>query len=137
MNSNEKTINKFNNYVAQSYGRYPLAMNSGQGRQCVDENGMKYIDFGSGIGCNCLGYCDEQWADAVCAQVRTLQHNSNYYYTDVQAEFAEKLCGTTGYQAVFFGNSGAEANECAIKTARSNILHLLRVILVEILSHST
>ena len=118
MNSNEKTINKFNNYVAQSYGRYPLAMKSGQGRQCVDENGMKYIDFGSGIGCNCLGYCDEQWADAVCAQVRTLQHNSNYYYTDVQAEFAEKLCGTTGYQAVFFGNSGAEANECAIKTAR-------------------
>ena len=118
MNSNEKTINKFDNYVAHSYGRYPLAMKSGQNRQCIDENDKKYIDLGSGIGCNCLGYCDEKWADAVCAQVRTLQHTSNYYYTEVQAEFAEKLCNSTGYEAVFFGNSGAEANECAIKTAR-------------------
>ena len=118
MNSNEKTINKFDNHVAHSYGRYPLAMKSGQNRQCIDENNKKYIDLGSGIGCNCLGYCDEQWADAVCAQVRTLQHTSNYYYTEVQAEFAEKLCNATGYDSVFFGNSGAEANECAIKTAR-------------------
>lgn len=118
MNSNENTIKKFDDYVAHSYGRYPLAMKSGQNRQCIDENNMKYIDLGSGIGCNCLGYCDEQWADAVCAQVRTLQHTSNYYYTEVQAEFAEKLCKSTGYEAVFFGNSGAEANECAIKTAR-------------------
>lgn len=118
MNSNEKTIGKFDNHVAHTYGRYPLAMKSGQNRQCVDENNMKYIDLGSGIGCNCLGYCDEQWADAVCAQVRTLQHTSNYYYTEVQAEFAEKLCTATGYETVFFGNSGAEANECAIKAAR-------------------
>ncbi len=118
MNSNENTIKKFDDYVAHSYGRYPLAMKSGQNRQCIDENNMKYIDLGSGIGCNCLGYCDEQWADAVCAQVRTLQHTSNYYYTEVQAEFAEKLCKSTGYESVFFGNSGAEANECAIKTAR-------------------
>lgn len=118
MNSNENTIKKFDDYVAHSYGRYPLAMKSGQNRQCIDENNMKYIDLGSGIGCNCLGYCDEQWADAVCTQVRTLQHTSNYYYTEVQAEFAEKLCKSTGYEAVFFGNSGAEANECAIKTAR-------------------
>lgn len=118
MNNNENTIKKFDDYVAHSYGRYPLAMKSGQNRQCIDENNMKYIDLGSGIGCNCLGYCDEQWADAVCAQVRTLQHTSNYYYTEVQAEFAEKLCKSTGYEAVFFGNSGAEANECAIKTAR-------------------
>lgn len=118
MNSNENTIKKFDDYVAHSYGRYPLAMKSGQNRQCIDENNMKYIDLGSGIGCNCLGYCDEQWADAVCTQVRTLQHTSNYFYTEVQAEFAEKLCKSTGYEAVFFGNSGAEANECAIKTAR-------------------
>lgn len=118
MDNNQKTIDKFNNYVVHSYGRYPLAMRSGQGRQCADENGRQYIDMGSGIGCNCLGFCDEKWADAVCAQVRTLQHNSNYYYTEVQAEFAEKLCRTTGYSSVFFGNSGAEANECAIKTAR-------------------
>lgn len=118
MDNNQKTIDKFNNYVVHSYGRYPLAMRSGQGRQCADENGKQYIDMGSGIGCNCLGFCDEIWADAVCAQVRTLQHNSNYYYTEVQAEFAEKLCRTTDYSSVFFGNSGAEANECAIKTAR-------------------
>ncbi|HRR77069.1 MAG TPA: aspartate aminotransferase family protein [Ruminococcus sp.] len=118
MNNNKKTIQKFNDHVVQSYGRYPLAMKKGQGRRCVDEDGKEYIDLGSGIGTNSLGYCDEKWADAVCAQVRTLQHNSNYYYTEVQAEFAEKLCETAGYKSVFFGNSGAEANECAIKTAR-------------------
>lgn len=118
MGSNEKTIEKFNNHVAQSYGRYPLAMKKGQGRRCVDENGKEYVDLGSGIGVNSLGFCDEKWADAVCSQVRSLQHNSNYYYTEVQAEFAEKLCNATGYDSVFFGNSGAEANECAIKAAR-------------------
>ncbi len=118
MNSNEKTIEKFDEHVIHSYGRYPLAMKKGSGRRCIDENGTEYIDFGSGIGTNSLGYCDEKWADAVCAQVRTLQHNSNYYYTEIQAEFAEKLCETAGYSAVFFGNSGAEANECAIKIAR-------------------
>lgn len=118
MGSNEKTIEKFNSHVAQSYGRYPLAMKKGQGRRCVDENGKEYVDLGSGIGVNSLGFCDQKWADAVCSQVRSLQHNSNYYYTEVQAEFAEKLCNATGYASVFFGNSGAEANECAIKAAR-------------------
>lgn len=112
------TIEKFNSYVMQSYGRYPLVMESGSGRQCTDEKNMKYIDFGSGIGTNSLGFCDSDWADAVCSQVRTLQHNSNYYYTAVQADFAEKLCSETGYESVFFCNSGAEANECAIKAAR-------------------
>ncbi len=101
-----------------SYGRYPLVMEKGSGAVCCDENGKRYIDFGSGIGVNSLGYCDEKWADAVCAQVRTLQHSSNYYYTGVQARFAEKLCAITGYDKVFFCNSGAEANECAIKIAR-------------------
>lgn len=112
------TIDKFNEHIMQSYGRYPLVMEQGEGRRCKDENGKEYIDFGSGIGTNSLGYCDEKWADAVCAQVRTLQHSSNYYYTAVQAEFAEKLCAVSGYKKIFFGNSGAEANECAIKTAR-------------------
>lgn len=93
-------------------------MQKGEGRRCIDENGKTYIDFGSGIGTNSLGYCDEKWADAVCKQVRTVQHTSNYYYTAVQAEFAEKLCDISGYDSVFFGNSGAEANECAIKIAR-------------------
>ncbi len=112
------TIEKFNNHVMQSYGRYPLVMEQGKNRRCKDENGKEYIDFGSGIGTNSLGYCDDKWADAVCAQVKTLQHSSNYYYTAVQADFAEKLCETAGYENVFFGNSGAEANECAIKLAR-------------------
>ena len=112
------TIEKFDSHVIGTYGRYPLVMDKGCGRKCVDENGKKYIDFGSGIGTNSLGYCDEKWADAVCAQVRTLQHSSNYYYTKVQADFAEMLCNAAGYDGVFFGNSGAEANECAIKTAR-------------------
>lgn len=112
------TMEKFDKHVMHSYKRYPLVMQKGEGRRCTDENGKTYIDFGSGIGTNSLGYCDEKWSDAVCKQVRTLQHSSNYYYTGVQAEFAEKLCETSGYDSVFFGNSGAEANECAIKLAR-------------------
>lgn len=112
------TMEKFDKHVMHSYKRYPLVMQKGEGRRCTDENGKTYIDFGSGIGTNSLGYCDEKWSDAVCRQVRTLQHSSNYYYTGVQAEFAEKLCETSGYDSVFFGNSGAEANECAIKLAR-------------------
>ncbi|MDE6501969.1 MAG: aspartate aminotransferase family protein [Ruminococcus sp.] len=112
------TIEKFDKHVMHSYGRYPLVMQKGEGQQCTDENGKTYIDFGSGVGVNSLGFCDEKWADAVCEQVRTVQHTSNYYYTAVQAEFAEKLCNISGYDSVFFGNSGAEANECAIKIAR-------------------
>ena len=112
------TIDKFNEHVMHTYGRYPLVMEKGEGVCCTDEAGKSYIDFGSGIGTNSLGYCDEKWADAVCAQVRSVQHTSNYYYTKIQADFAEKLCEITGYDKVFFGNSGAEANECAIKIAR-------------------
>lgn len=112
------TIEKFDKNVMHTYGRFPLVMEKGSGRRCIDENGKTYVDFGSGIGTNSLGYCDENWTDAVCAQVKTLQHTSNYYYTKVQADFADRLCSETGYNKVFFGNSGAEANECAIKIAR-------------------
>ena len=101
-----------------SYGRYPLVLESGENRTATDENGKKYIDFGSGIGVNSLGYCDEDWADAVCKQARAIQHTSNYYYTKIQADFAAKISEVTGYEKMFFGNSGAEANECAIKIAR-------------------
>ena len=90
------TMEKFDGYVMQSYGRYPLVMENGSGRRCVDENNKEYIDFGSGIGTNSLGFCDEEWTEAVCAQVRRLQHNSNYYYTSVQADFAQQLCESTG-----------------------------------------
>lgn len=112
------TIEKFDEHVMHTYGRYPLVMEKGEGIRCTDENGMKYLDFGSGIGTNSLGYCNDKWVDAVCSQAKSLQHASNYYYTKVQADFADKLCSVTGYSTVFFGNSGAEANECAIKIAR-------------------
>ncbi|MBO5383141.1 MAG: aspartate aminotransferase family protein [Ruminococcus sp.] len=112
------TIEKFNENVMQTYGRYPVVSEQGENCICTDENGKTYIDFGSGIGTNSLGYCNEKWTEAVCKQVKTIQHTSNYYYTKVQAEFAEMLCSATGYSKVFFGNSGAEANECAIKIAR-------------------
>ncbi len=111
-------IEQFNKYVMHSYGRYDLVMNKGEHETAVDEDGEEYIDFGSGIGTNSLGYCNEDWVNAVCEQAHKLQHNSNYYYTKVQADFAEKLCETAGYTNMFFGNSGAEANECAIKIAR-------------------
>lgn len=101
-----------------SYGRYDLVLDSGSGRQAVDENGKEYIDFGSGIGTNSLGYCNENWVRAICDQAHKIQHTSNYYYTKVQADFAKSLCETAGYTDMFFGNSGAEANECAIKIAR-------------------
>lgn len=112
------TIENFNNHIMPSYGRYDLVLEKGKGRTATDENGKEYIDFGSGIGTNSLGYCDEEWVEAICRQAHSIQHTSNYYYTKVQADFAEKLCKMTGYSKMFFGNSGAEANECAIKLAR-------------------
>ena len=112
------TIAQFNKHVMPTYGRYDLVLEKGENRTATDENGKQYIDFGSGIGTNSLGFCNESWVTAVCHQVQTLQHTSNYYYTKVQSDFAEKLCKLTGCSKIFFGNSGAEANECAIKLAR-------------------
>ncbi len=112
------TIDKFNEHVMMTYGRLPIVLDKGHDRVATDESGKSYIDFGSGIGTNSLGYTNDKWADAVCEQVRSIQHTSNYFYTKVQADFADKLCSATGYEKVFFGNSGAEANECAIKIAR-------------------
>ena len=112
------TIEKFNENVMATYGRYPLVMESGSDALAADENGKEYIDFGSGIGTNSLGYCNSDWVEAVCGQVKKIQHTSNYYYTKVQADFAEKLMEAAGMEKAFFCNSGAEANECAIKIAR-------------------
>ncbi len=112
------TIEQFNEHVMSTYGRYDVVLEKGESRVAVDENGKEYIDFGSGIGTNSLGFCDEDWVKAVCDQAHKIQHTSNYYYTKVQADFAQKLCSLTGYSKMFFGNSGAEANECAIKLAR-------------------
>ena len=112
------TQEQMNQSVMGTYGRFPVVIDHGAGESCADENGKTYIDFGSGIGTTSLGYCNEAWTEAVCRQVKTMQHTSNLYYTKVQADFAQKLCETAGYEKVFFCNSGAEANECAIKLAR-------------------
>ena len=101
-----------------TYGRFPVALQSGKGATAYDESGKAYIDFGSGIGVTSLGYCDDGYIAAVTAQLQTAQHFSNLYYNPVQIELADKLCRKTGMARVFFGNSGAEANECAIKLAR-------------------
>ena len=112
------TIQITDRYTMKAFGRIPLVEAQGHNCTCTDENGKTYIDMGSGIGCNVLGWCNDAWVDAVCGQVKKLQHACNYYYTQPQAELAEKLAEVTGFSRMFFGNSGAEANECAIKVAR-------------------
>lgn len=104
--------------IMQTYGRFNVALVKGKGAKAWDESGKEYIDFTSGIGVNCLGYCDDNWIKAVSQQAATLQHISNLYYSPLQTELAKKLCESTGFSKVFFANSGAEANECAIKLAR-------------------
>ena len=105
-------------YVAGTYGRFPVEIVSGKGSIMVDSAGKEYIDMGSGIGVTAFGTADEQWLAAVTAQLGKLQHTSNLYYTEPCALLAKALCEKTGMKKVFFGNSGAEANECAIKVAR-------------------
>ncbi len=112
------TIDKFNKHIMPTYGRYDVVLKKGESTTATDENGKEYIDFGCGIGTNSLGFCDDEWADAVSKQAHTLQHTSNYYYTSISSYVAEKLTEWCGYSKVFFANSGAEANECAIKLAR-------------------
>ena len=105
-------------YVAGTYGRFDAAMASGSGASYQDEEGKTYIDFGTGIGVTLFGACDPEWVKAVTDQLTTLGHTSNLYYTAPQAQLAELLCQRTGMKKVFYGNSGAEANECALKVAR-------------------
>ena len=105
-------------YVAHTYGRYPVAVASGKGSFVWDENGKEYIDMGSGIGVTAFGIADDAWVAAVEKQLHQVQHMSNLYYTRPCVQLAELLCEKTGMKRVFFGNSGAEANECAIKAAR-------------------
>ena len=105
-------------FVAPTYGRFPINIVSGKGSIAVDCDGKEYIDLGSGIAVNTFGYCDEEWVQAVTAQLSAFQHTSNLYYSEPCAKLAEMLCKRTGLKKVFFSNSGAEANECAIKAAR-------------------
>lgn len=105
-------------YIAGTYGRFDVALQSASGAVYADEDGKHYIDFGSGIGVSIFGACDPDWTAAVTAQINALGHTSNLYYTAPQAQLAQLLCERTGMKKVFFGNSGAEANECALKVAR-------------------
>ena len=105
-------------YVAGTYGRFPVELVSGKGSVLTAADGKEYIDLGSGIGVTCFGFGDEAWTKAVSEQAMKLQHVSNLYYTEPCARLAKLLCEKTGMKKVFFSNSGAESNECAIKVAR-------------------
>ena len=105
-------------YIANTYARFPVAFVSGSGSVLTGEDGKRYIDLGSGIGVSSFGFADREWTEAVTKQASVLQHTSNLYYTSPCVSLAKALCEKTGMKKVFFGNSGAEANECAIKAAR-------------------
>ncbi len=113
---NTKELDK--KYIAGTYSRADVVFVSGKGAKLYDENGREYIDLGAGIAVNVFGCADEQWINAVTKQLHKLQHISNLYYTEPCVKLAELLCEKTGMKKVFFGNSGAEANECAIKVCR-------------------
>ncbi len=108
-------------YVAGTYARYPVTITAGKGSLVTDINGKDYIDLTSGIAVNSFGVCDEIWYKAICEQAAKVQHMSNLFYTEPCAKLAEMLCKRTGMSKVFFSNSGAEANECAVKVARKYI----------------
>ncbi len=105
-------------YVANTYARFPIELVSGKGSKLYDSEGKEYIDMGTGIGVSIFGVGDEEWVKATTEQLTKLQHTSNLYYTSPCAQLAKLLCEKTGAKKVFFSNSGAEANECAIKAAR-------------------
>ena len=113
---NIKELDK--NFVAPTYGRFPVALVKGEGSCVYDDEGKKYIDLGTGIAVNTFGVSDKIWVEAVNAQLQKIQHTSNLYYSEPCARLAGMLCERTGMKQVFFSNSGAEANECAIKAAR-------------------
>ena len=115
---NEKIKQLDSENIMHTYARYDVCLTHGSGVYAYDDSDKKYIDVSSGIGVNSLGYCNPGWVKAVTEQASKIQHISNYYYSPVAGELAEKLTKATGLSKVFFGNSGAEANECAIKVAR-------------------
>ncbi|MBR2868971.1 MAG: acetylornithine/succinylornithine family transaminase [Clostridia bacterium] len=112
------TVIKDKEYVAGTYARFPLELTEGNGALMYDEEGNEYIDLGSGIAVNSFGVADDEWLEAITVQASMLGHTSNLYYTKPCVDLAEMLCKRTGMKKVFFSNSGAEANECAIKAAR-------------------
>lgn len=118
ISKHDKAIELDHEYIISTYGRYPLVPKEGKNAVIIDENGKKYIDFTSGIGVNSLGIADEGWIAAVTAQISKISHISNYFYSETSSALAEKIIKQSGLAKVFFGNSGAEANEGAIKVAR-------------------
>ncbi len=112
------TFEKDKLYVSPTYGRFPVEIVGGKGSVVRDVDGKEYIDMGSGIAVSTFGFCDDEWTNAVKAQLDRFAHTSNLYYTEPCANLAKMLCERTGMKNVFFSNSGAEANECAIKVAR-------------------
>ncbi len=116
MTMNVKALDR--EYIMGTYSRFPLTLTKGKGSKVYDDKGKEYIDLGSGIAVNVFGIADDEWVNAVTAQLNTLQHTSNLYFTEPCAKLAKVLCERTGMSKVFFSNSGAEANECAIKAAR-------------------
>lgn len=105
-------------YIAGTYSRFPAVITRGKGSLLYDESGKEYIDLSTGIAVNTFGASDSEWIDAVTRQLNKIQHTSNLYYTEPDTLLAEELCRRTGMKKVFFSNSGAEANECAIKATR-------------------
>ncbi len=114
----ENIKNNADNALMPTYAHFPVSIESGNGATFVDSEGNEVIDFGSGIGVNSLGYNNEGWINAVTEQLKKVQHTSNLYYNSTVAQYADALCKKTGFNRVFLCNSGAEANECAIKLAR-------------------
>ena len=114
----QKVIDRDNKYIMHTYGRSPLVIERGEGMTAIDADGKRYLDFTSGIGVNALGYAHPAWLQAVTEQAAKVQHTSNLYYTAPCGRLARRICHRTGLDRVFFGNSGAEANEGAIKCAR-------------------
>lgn len=114
----ENTIEQDKKYIAGTYNRFPVHIVRGKGSLVYDDAGKEYIDLGSGIGVTAFGIADDEWQAAITEQIGKVQHTSNLYYTDPCIKLAQLLCQKTGMQKVFFSNSGAEANECAIKAAR-------------------
>ncbi len=105
-------------HIASTYRRFSVALECGEGATLTDTDGKQYVDFSSGIAVNIFGINDETWKNAVIAQLNKVQHTCNLYYTEPQVRLAELLCEKSGARKVFFANSGAEANECALKAAR-------------------
>jgi acetylornithine/N-succinyldiaminopimelate aminotransferase len=114
----ENIKNQADNSLMPTYAHFPISLEKGEGATLQDSEGNSVIDFGSGIGVNSLGFNNEKWISAVTEQLKKVQHTSNLYYNSTVAKFAEMLCEKSGFDRVFLCNSGAEANECAIKLAR-------------------